>query len=68
MKEREKERERARVDCRKRGETYVGTKREVNKACSSLPSQCIPAVTRQARERERERERCRERERDESSH
>ena len=36
-RERERKRERARVDCRKRG--YVGTKREVKKACRGVLSQ-----------------------------
>ena len=38
MKETEKERERT-ASTAKRGETYIGTKREVNKACCSVPSQ-----------------------------
>ena len=63
-REKERERERERVAA-ERGETHMRTKREVRKACRSVPSQWHrsgDATSNTQRKRKEERERERERE------
>ena len=63
MKKRERNRDRESASTSERGETHMGTKREVEIACHSVPPQwCHSGDATSNREREGERERDRERE------
>jgi len=67
VRKKARERKRESTSTAERGETYMGTKREVKKACRSVLSQWYhsgDATSNRERQKQREKERKREREKE----